>query len=42
LRKKEPLEAVTKKGEEYRADLVVANAHVQTTMLGMVGKEHLG
>lgn len=33
--------AVTKDGREFRGDLVVSNAHVQTTMLGMVGKEHL-
>ena len=31
----------TSTGEEYRADVVVSNAHVQTTMLNMVGREHL-
>jgi len=31
----------TTTGEEYRADVVVSNAHVQTTMLNLVGREHL-
>ncbi len=26
---------------EYRADIVISNAHVQTTMMKLVGKEHL-
>lgn len=26
---------------EYRADLVISNAHVQTTMMKMVGRDHL-
>lgn len=33
--------ARTAGGEEYRADIVVSNAHVQTTMLDLVGPEHL-
>lgn len=33
--------AITETGEEYRAKVVVSNAHVQTTMLKMVGPEHL-
>lgn len=28
-------------GEEYRADSIVSNAHVQTTMMKLVGREHL-
>lgn len=32
---------VTRSGEEYAADCVVSNAHVQRTMLDMVGREHL-
>jgi phytoene dehydrogenase-like protein len=28
-------------GEEYLADIIVSNAHVQTTMLKMVGPEHI-
>ncbi|MEX2600648.1 MAG: NAD(P)/FAD-dependent oxidoreductase [Balneolaceae bacterium] len=32
---------VTENGQHYQADLVVSNAHVQTTMLGMVGRKHL-
>jgi len=28
-------------GEEFRASTIVSNAHVQTTMLKMVGREHL-
>jgi len=31
----------TESGEEYRAPIIVSNAHVQTTMLKLVGKEHL-
>lgn len=31
----------TESGEEYRADTIVSNAHVQTTMMKLVGKEHL-
>ncbi|MTI87983.1 MAG: NAD(P)/FAD-dependent oxidoreductase [Balneolaceae bacterium] len=31
----------TNEGEEYRADTIVSNAHVQTTMMKMVGREHL-
>lgn len=31
----------TVQGEYYSADLIVSNAHVQTTMLQLVGKEHL-
>ena len=31
----------TDKGDEYRAPVIVSNAHVQTTMLKMVGREHL-
>lgn len=33
--------AVNAQGREYRADIVVSNAHVQTTMLNMVGPDHL-
>lgn len=33
--------AVTVHDEFYPADIVVSNAHVQTTMLKMVGREHL-
>lgn len=32
---------LTKEGEEYHADKIVSNAHVQTTMMKLVGKEHL-
>ncbi|MEX2346438.1 MAG: NAD(P)/FAD-dependent oxidoreductase [Balneolaceae bacterium] len=32
---------MTEKGDYYKADLVVSNAHVQTTMLKMVGRENL-
>ena len=32
---------LTEGGEEYRADKIVSNAHVQTTMMKLVGKEHL-
>ena len=28
-------------GKEYHADTIVSNAHVQTTMMKMVGREHL-
>jgi phytoene dehydrogenase-like protein len=31
----------TVKGDEFRASIIVSNAHVQTTMLKMVGREHL-
>ena len=31
----------TESGEEFHAKIVVSNAHVQTTMLKMVGPEHL-
>ncbi|MFN1834089.1 phytoene desaturase family protein [Balneola sp. MJW-20] len=31
----------TEDGEEFRAEIIVSNAHVQTTMLKMVGREHL-
>lgn len=31
----------TESGEEYRAPIIISNAHVQTTMLKLVGKEHL-
>ncbi|MBD3615929.1 MAG: NAD(P)/FAD-dependent oxidoreductase [Gracilimonas sp.] len=31
----------TEKGEEFRANTIVSNAHVQTTMMKMVGKDHL-
>lgn len=31
----------TKNGEEFRAKIIVSNAHVQTTMMKMVGREHL-
>jgi phytoene dehydrogenase-like protein len=33
--------AITENGDQYTADIIVSNAHVQTTMLKMVGKEHL-
>lgn len=33
--------AVTESGDHYRANLVISNAHVQTTMLKLVGREHL-
>lgn len=33
--------AVTEDGRHYKGDIVVSNAHVQTTMLDLVGKEHL-
>jgi phytoene dehydrogenase-like protein len=32
---------VTEKDDYYKADLIVSNAHVQTTMLKLVGREHL-
>ncbi|TVR17550.1 MAG: NAD(P)/FAD-dependent oxidoreductase [Balneolaceae bacterium] len=32
---------VTESDAYYKADLIVSNAHVQTTMLKLVGKEHL-
>ena len=32
----------TEEGEEFRAPIIVSNAHVQTTMMKMVGREHLG
>lgn len=32
---------VTDGGEYYKADLIVSNAHVQTTMLKLVGRDHL-
>lgn len=28
-------------GEEYRADTIISNAHVQTTMMKLVGRNHL-
>ncbi|MDZ7690729.1 MAG: NAD(P)/FAD-dependent oxidoreductase [Balneolaceae bacterium] len=31
----------TVKGEEFFADTIVSNAHVQKTIMGMVGREHL-
>ncbi|MEO9887461.1 MAG: NAD(P)/FAD-dependent oxidoreductase [Balneola sp.] len=31
----------TESGEEFRAEIVVSNAHVQTTMMKMVGRDHL-
>lgn len=31
----------TVEGEEFRANIVVSNAHVQTTMMKLVGREHL-
>ncbi|MEX0608959.1 MAG: NAD(P)/FAD-dependent oxidoreductase [Balneolaceae bacterium] len=31
----------TENGEEFRAEAIVSNAHVQTTMMKMVGREHL-
>jgi len=31
----------TESGEEFRAEIIVSNAHVQTTMMKMVGREHL-
>lgn len=31
----------TESGEEFKADIIVSNAHVQTTMMKMVGREHL-
>lgn len=33
--------ARTEEGEEFLADILVSNAHVQTTMMKMVGREHL-
>jgi len=33
--------AVTNDGTYYKADLLISNAHVQTTMCKMVGREHL-
>ena len=32
---------ITNNREEYHADKIVSNAHVQTTMMKLVGKEHL-
>jgi phytoene dehydrogenase-like protein len=32
----------TESGEEFRAKIIVSNAHVQTTMMKMVGRDHLG
>ena len=32
---------VRTEGEEYRADTVISNAHVQTTMMKLVGRDHL-
>lgn len=32
---------VTEQGEDFRAPIIISNAHVQTTMLKMVGKDHL-
>jgi phytoene dehydrogenase-like protein len=32
---------ITEQDEYYKADLIVSNAHVQTTMLKLVGREHL-
>ncbi|MDX1671784.1 MAG: NAD(P)/FAD-dependent oxidoreductase [Balneolaceae bacterium] len=37
----EALGVVTTAGEEFRADIIVSNAHVQTTMLKLVGPDHL-
>ncbi|MDZ7806701.1 MAG: NAD(P)/FAD-dependent oxidoreductase [Gracilimonas sp.] len=31
----------TENGEEFRAKIIVSNAHVQTTMMKMVGRDHL-
>jgi phytoene dehydrogenase-like protein len=31
----------TESGETFKADTIVSNAHVQTTMMKMVGREHL-
>jgi phytoene dehydrogenase-like protein len=31
----------TDSGDEYKAPIIISNAHVQTTMLKLVGKEHL-
>lgn len=31
----------TESGEEFRAEIIVSNAHVQTTMMKMVGRDHL-
>ncbi|MDR9416414.1 MAG: NAD(P)/FAD-dependent oxidoreductase [Gracilimonas sp.] len=31
----------TENGSEFRANIIVSNAHVQTTMMKMVGREHL-
>ena len=33
--------AFTESGDHYRANIIVSNAHVQTTMLKLVGREHL-
>ncbi len=33
--------AITEKDDYYRSDFIVSNAHVQTTMLKLVGREHL-
>ena len=32
---------ITENDDYYKADLIVSNAHVQTTMLNLVGREHL-
>jgi phytoene dehydrogenase-like protein len=33
--------ATTESGDYYKADRIVSNAHVQTTMMKLVGREHL-
>ena len=33
--------AITEDGRHYKGDIVISNAHVQTTMLNLVGREHL-
>lgn len=33
--------AITEEGAYYKSDLIISNAHVQTTMLKMVGRRHL-
>ena len=32
---------LTESDEYYQSDLIVSNAHVQTTMMKLVGREHL-
>src|SRR5690625_7361526 len=32
---------ITEDGHSFKGDIVISNAHVQTTMLKLVGKEHL-